>query len=59
MAARQTALGVLIACRKQGAWSDGVMKEYAQRDRLDRREAPWPPGCATAYCRTGCSWTTT
>ena len=40
MAARQTALGVLIACRrKQGAWSDGVMKEYAQRDRLDRREA--------------------
>lgn len=39
MAARQTALGVLIACRKQGAWSDGVMKEYAQRNRLDRREA--------------------
>ncbi len=23
----------------KGAWSDGVMKEYAQRDRLDRREA--------------------
>lgn len=39
MAARQTALGVLIACRKQGAWSDGVFKEYAARDRLDRREA--------------------
>lgn len=39
MAARTTALAVLIACRKQGAWSDGVMKEYAQRDKLDRREA--------------------
>lgn len=39
MAARQTALGALIACRKQGAWSDGVLKEYTLRDRLDRREA--------------------
>ena len=39
MAARQTALGALIACRKQGAWSDGVLKEYVRRDQLDRREA--------------------
>ena len=39
MGARQTALGALIACRKQGAWSDGALKEYAARDRLDRREA--------------------
>ena len=39
MAARQTALGALIACRKQGAWSDGVLKEYVLRDQLDRREA--------------------
>ena len=39
MAARETALGALIACRKQGAWSDGVLKEYPLRDRLDRREA--------------------
>lgn len=39
MAARQTALGALIACRKQGAWSDGVLKEYTLRDRLDRRDA--------------------
>ncbi len=45
MAARQTALGALIACRKQGAWSDGV-KEYAQRDRLDRRDA----ALATRLC---------
>ena len=46
MAARQTALGALIACRKQGAWSDGVLKEYAQRDRLDRRDA----ALATRLC---------
>lgn len=39
MGARTTALGALIACRKQGAWSDGVLKEYTLRDRLDRREA--------------------
>lgn len=39
MSARQTALGALIACRKQGAWSDGVLKEYTIRDRLDRRDA--------------------
>ena len=46
MAARQTALGALIACRKQGAWPDGVLKEYAQRDRLDRRDA----ALATRLC---------
>ena len=39
MAARETALNVLIACRKNGAWSNGVLKEYTQRDRLDSREA--------------------
>lgn len=39
MAARTTALAALIACRKTGAWSDGVLKEYIRRDRLDRREA--------------------
>ncbi len=39
MGARETALNVLIACRKDGAWSNGVLKEYVQRDRLDRREA--------------------
>ena len=39
MAARQTALGALIACRKQGAWSDGVLKEYVRRDQLDRMAA--------------------
>ena len=39
MGARETALNVLIACRKEGAWSNGVLKTYVSRDRLDRREA--------------------
>lgn len=39
MSARTTALSALIACRKQNAWSDGVLKEYIVRDRLDRRDA--------------------
>ncbi len=46
MGARETALNVLIACRKQDAWSNGVLKEYIQRDRLDRREA----ALATRLC---------
>ena len=39
MGARETALNVLITCRKEGGWSNGVLKEYTARDRLDRREA--------------------
>ena len=39
MSARVTALSALIACRKQGAWADGILKEYIARDRLDRRDA--------------------
>lgn len=39
MGARETALNTLIACRKNGAWSNGVLKEYITRDGLDRREA--------------------
>lgn len=39
MGARQTALSALIACRKQNAWSDGILKEYIARDQLDRRNA--------------------
>ncbi len=39
MGARETALNVLIACRKDGAWSNGILKNYISRDRLDRREA--------------------
>lgn len=39
MGARETALNILIACRKEGAWSNSVLKEDIARDRLDRREA--------------------
>lgn len=39
MSARKTALDALIACRKNGAWSNGILKEYLQRDRLDSRDA--------------------
>ena len=39
MSARETALSVLIACRRNGAWSNGVLKEYIRQDRLDGREA--------------------
>lgn len=39
MNARTTALSALIACRKQGAWADGVLKEYITRDCLDKRDA--------------------
>ena len=46
MGARETALNVLIACRKEGGWSNGVLKEVLSRDRLDRREA----ALATRLC---------
>lgn len=46
MGARETALNALIACRKSGAWSNGVLKEYLQRDRLDSRDA----ALATRLC---------
>ena len=38
MGARETALNALIACRKEGAWSNGVLKEYIERDHLDSRD---------------------
>ena len=46
MGARETALNALIACRKDGAWSNGVLKEYIHRDRLDTRDA----ALATRLC---------
>lgn len=46
MSARGTALDALIACRKQAAWSNGVLKEYIERDRLDARDA----ALATRLC---------
>jgi len=46
MGARETALNALIACRKDNAWPNGVLKEYIQRDRLDSRDA----ALATRLC---------
>lgn len=46
MGARQTALNVLIACRKEAGWSNAVLKQYLSRDRLDRRES----ALATRLC---------
>ena len=39
MGARETALNALIACRKEAAWSNGILKAYTVRDRLDPRDA--------------------
>lgn len=39
MAARDTALSALIACRREGAWINEALKEAAARDRLDSRDA--------------------
>ena len=39
MNGRETALQVLMACRKDGGWSNGVLKAYTARNRLDSREA--------------------
>ncbi len=46
MGARETALNALMACRKEGAWSNGVLKTYIARDRLDPRDA----ALATRLC---------
>ena len=46
MGARETALNALIACRKSGAWSNAVLKEYIGRDRLSPRDA----ALATRLC---------
>ena len=39
MGARETALNVLIACRKEGGWSNSVLKAYTARDHLDTRDS--------------------
>ncbi len=46
MSARETALQALIACRKNGAWSNGALKQLIARDRLDSRDA----ALATRLC---------
>ena len=39
MGARETALNVLIACRKEGGWSNSALKAYTARDHLDSRDS--------------------
>ncbi len=46
MAARETALNVLIAVRKDAAWSNGILKTYIQRDKLGPKDA----ALATRLC---------
>ena len=46
MSARDTALAVLIVCRRSGAWSDAALKQQLGKDRLDRRDA----ALATRLC---------
>ncbi len=46
MAARETALNVLIAVRKEDAWSNGILKTYIVRDRLNSKDA----ALATRLC---------
>ena len=46
MAARETALNVLIAVRKENAWSNGILKTYIQRDKLSPKDA----ALATRLC---------
>ena len=37
LTAREAALSALIACRRQGAWSEGILKELLHG--MERREA--------------------
>ena len=46
MGARETALNVLISCRREDGWSNGVLKAELKKDQLDRREA----ALATRLC---------
>ncbi len=39
MSARQTALEVLLRCRKKDGWSNGLLKSQIQHDGLDKRDA--------------------
>ena len=46
MSARDTALRTLVACRRNGAWSDLELKQNIARAGLDRRDA----ALATRLC---------
>jgi 16S rRNA (cytosine967-C5)-methyltransferase len=44
--AREIAVLTLVACEKQGAWSDGHLKKAIKQNGLDRRDA----ALATRLC---------
>lgn len=44
--AREAALRTLVACQRQGAWSDGHLKKEIRSGGLDRRDA----ALATRLC---------
>lgn len=44
--ARNVALDALVACEKQGAWSDGYLKKAIKAAELDGRDA----ALATRLC---------
>lgn len=46
MGARETALSVLITCRRNAAWPNATLKDFVRRDKLDSREA----GLAARLC---------
>ncbi len=46
MGARETALNVFVGSRQEGGWSNGLLKTYIHRDRLDKRDA----ALATRLC---------
>ena len=46
MGARETALNVLIASRQEDGWSNGLLKSFISRDKLDKRDA----ALATRLC---------
>lgn len=46
MSAREIALLTLVACERQGAWSDGYLKKAMREAELDRRDA----ALATRLC---------
>lgn len=39
MGARETALSVLITCRRNSAWPNTTLKDFIRRDKLDSRDA--------------------
>lgn len=46
MSARETALQVMVACRKEDGWTNSLLKNQIARDGLDRRDA----ALATRLC---------